>query len=57
MAGKDAGGSEANRQVEHEDAGAVGLACAKHYLRLGVQREHILTVDTKGLLYKAERKA
>jgi malate dehydrogenase (oxaloacetate-decarboxylating)(NADP+) len=32
-------------------AGAAGLACANHYLRLGVQREHILMVDTRGVLY------
>jgi len=32
-------------------AGAAGLACAEHYLRLGVQREHMLMVDTKGVLY------
>jgi malate dehydrogenase (oxaloacetate-decarboxylating)(NADP+) len=32
-------------------AGAAGLACAEHYLRLGVQREHMLMVDTRGVLY------
>jgi malate dehydrogenase (oxaloacetate-decarboxylating)(NADP+) len=32
-------------------AGAAGIACAGHYLRLGVQREHLLMVDTKGVIY------
>lgn len=32
-------------------AGAAGIACAAHYLRLGVQREHLLMVDTKGVIY------
>jgi malate dehydrogenase (oxaloacetate-decarboxylating)(NADP+) len=32
-------------------AGAAGLACAGHYLRLGVQRERMLMVDTKGVIY------
>ncbi len=32
-------------------AGAAGIACATHYLRLGVQREHMLVVDTKGVIY------
>lgn len=32
-------------------AGAAGLACASHYLRLGVQRERLLIVDTKGVIY------
>lgn len=32
-------------------AGAAGLACAAHYLRLGVQRENLLMVDTRGVIY------
>jgi len=32
-------------------AGAGGLACAAHYLRLGVRREHLLMVDTRGVIY------
>ncbi len=32
-------------------AGAAGLACARHYLRLGVQPERMLMVDTRGVLY------
>jgi malate dehydrogenase (oxaloacetate-decarboxylating)(NADP+) len=33
-------------------AGAAGLACASHYLRLGVQNEQLLIVDTKGVIYE-----
>ncbi len=32
-------------------AGAAGLACAAHYLRLGVQRGRMLMVDTNGVIY------
>jgi malate dehydrogenase (oxaloacetate-decarboxylating)(NADP+) len=32
-------------------AGAAGLACAAHYLRLGVLRERLLMVDTNGVIY------
>jgi len=32
-------------------AGAAGIACAGHYLRLGVQRERMVMVDTKGVIY------
>jgi malate dehydrogenase (oxaloacetate-decarboxylating)(NADP+) len=32
-------------------AGAAGMACATHYLRLGVNRERVLMVDTKGVIY------
>jgi malate dehydrogenase (oxaloacetate-decarboxylating)(NADP+) len=32
-------------------AGAAGIACAGHYLRLGVQPERLLMVDTKGVIY------
>jgi malate dehydrogenase (oxaloacetate-decarboxylating)(NADP+) len=33
-------------------AGAAGIACAKFYLLLGVKRENLLMVDTKGVIYK-----
>jgi malate dehydrogenase (oxaloacetate-decarboxylating)(NADP+) len=33
-------------------AGAAGIACAEHYVRLGVRRENILLCDTKGVVYK-----
>ena len=32
-------------------AGAAGIACAGHYIRLGVKQERILMVDTKGVIY------
>ena len=32
-------------------AGAAGIACATHYLRLGVRSEHLLMVDTRGVIY------
>jgi malate dehydrogenase (oxaloacetate-decarboxylating)(NADP+) len=32
-------------------AGAAGIACADMYLRLGVQREHLILVDTVGVVY------
>src|SRR5579883_93567 len=33
-------------------AGASGIACAEHYVKLGVRRENILMCDTKGVVYK-----
>src|SRR5271165_529131 len=33
-------------------AGASGIACAEHYVCLGVKRENITLVDTKGVIYK-----
>jgi len=33
-------------------AGASGIACAEHYVRLGVKRENITLCDTKGVVYK-----
>src|SRR5215475_14036504 len=33
-------------------AGASGIACAQHYVRLGVKRENITMCDTKGVVYK-----
>lgn len=33
-------------------AGAAGIACAEHYLALGVKRENIVLCDTKGVVYK-----
>ncbi|MCX7984447.1 MAG: NADP-dependent malic enzyme [Bacteroidetes bacterium] len=33
-------------------AGAAGIACAKFYELLGVKRENIILVDTKGVVYK-----
>src|SRR5574340_585353 len=33
-------------------AGAAGIACAEHYIRLGVLRENITLCDTKGVVYE-----
>src|SRR5262249_10953494 len=33
-------------------AGASGIACAEHYISLGVRREHVTVADTKGVIYK-----
>jgi len=33
-------------------AGAAGIACAEHYVRLGVKHENIILCDTKGVVYK-----
>jgi malate dehydrogenase (oxaloacetate-decarboxylating)(NADP+) len=36
-------------------SGAAGIACAEHYVRLGVKRENILMADTKGVIYEGRR--
>ncbi len=41
-----------NIRVVFSGAGAAGIACAKLYERLGVKRENILLVDTKGVVYQ-----
>ena len=37
-------------------AGASAIACAKHYIRLGVRRENIIMCDTGGTIYKGRTK-
>ena len=39
-------------RVVFNGAGAAGIACAEHYVRLGVKRENIFLCDTKGLVYR-----
>src|SRR5438270_8948593 len=39
-------------RVVFNGAGAAGIACAEHYVRLGVKRENITLCDTKGVVYK-----
>ena len=39
-------------RVVFNGAGAAGIACAEHYVRLGVKRENIILCDTKGVVYK-----
>ena len=36
-------------------AGAAGIACAEHYVRLGVKRENVILCDTKGVVYKGRK--
>jgi malate dehydrogenase (oxaloacetate-decarboxylating)(NADP+) len=47
-----AGKEPALVRVVINGAGAAAIACAKHFLRLGIQAEHILMCDSKGVLYE-----
>ena len=38
-------------KVVFNGAGAAGIACAKFYLTLGVKKENLVLVDTKGVVY------
>jgi malate dehydrogenase (oxaloacetate-decarboxylating)(NADP+) len=42
-------------KVVFSGAGAAGIACAKFYLRLGVKKENLMLVDTKGVVYKGRK--
>ena len=42
-------------RVVFSGAGAAGIACAKFYERLGVRRNNIFLVDTKGVVYKGRK--
>jgi malate dehydrogenase (oxaloacetate-decarboxylating)(NADP+) len=39
-------------KVVFNGAGASGIACAEHYIHLGVKRENVFFCDTKGLIYE-----
>jgi len=39
-------------RVVFSGAGAAGISCAAHYIRLGVRRENIMMCDTKGVIYQ-----
>jgi malate dehydrogenase (oxaloacetate-decarboxylating)(NADP+) len=39
-------------RVVFNGAGASGIACAEHYIRLGVKRENVILCDTKGVVYE-----
>ncbi|HXE76415.1 MAG TPA: NADP-dependent malic enzyme [Candidatus Xenobia bacterium] len=39
-------------KVVFNGAGASGIACAEHYVNLGVKRENITLCDTKGVIYE-----
>jgi malate dehydrogenase (oxaloacetate-decarboxylating)(NADP+) len=42
-------------KVVFSGAGAAGIACAKLYESLGVNRKNMLLVDTKGIVYKGRK--
>jgi malate dehydrogenase (oxaloacetate-decarboxylating)(NADP+) len=44
-----------NVKIVFNGAGAAGIACAEHYVRLGVKRENIILCDTKGVVYKGRK--
>jgi malate dehydrogenase (oxaloacetate-decarboxylating)(NADP+) len=39
-------------RVIFNGAGASGIACANHYVKLGVRLENLILCDTKGVIYK-----
>ncbi|MFQ5817324.1 MAG: NADP-dependent malic enzyme [Terriglobia bacterium] len=39
-------------KVVFNGAGAAGIACAEHYVNLGIKRENIILCDTNGVIYK-----
>jgi malate dehydrogenase (oxaloacetate-decarboxylating)(NADP+) len=39
-------------KVVFNGAGASGIACAEHWIRLGIKRENMILCDTKGVIYK-----
>ena len=39
-------------KVVFNGSGAAGIACAEHYVRLGVKHENIFMADTKGVIYE-----
>jgi malate dehydrogenase (oxaloacetate-decarboxylating)(NADP+) len=48
LAGKDAN----EVRIVVNGAGASGIACSEHYIRLGVKRENVILCDTKGVIYQ-----
>ena len=51
MPSKSSAKTFAKVAVVFNGAGAAGIACAEHYVRLGVKRENIILCDTKGVVY------
>src|SRR3954452_17874102 len=43
-------------KVVFNGAGASGISCAEHYVKLGVRRENIMMCDTTGVIYKGRTK-
>jgi malate dehydrogenase (oxaloacetate-decarboxylating)(NADP+) len=44
-----------NVKVVFSGAGAAGIACAELYIKLGIKKENLYLVDTKGLVYKGRK--
>jgi malate dehydrogenase (oxaloacetate-decarboxylating)(NADP+) len=42
-------------RVVFNGAGASAIACAAHYINLGVRRENIIMCDTKGVIYEGRK--
>jgi malate dehydrogenase (oxaloacetate-decarboxylating)(NADP+) len=42
-------------KVVFNGAGAAGIACAKHFLALGVKKENILMCDSNGVIYEGRK--
>lgn len=42
----------AQMKVVFSGAGAAAISCANHYVSLGVRRENLILVDSKGVVYK-----
>jgi malate dehydrogenase (oxaloacetate-decarboxylating)(NADP+) len=43
-------------RVVFNGAGAAGIACAEHYVRLGVKRENVVLCDSQGVIYRGREK-
>lgn len=43
-------------RVVFNGAGAAGIACAEHYVRLGVKRENVVLCDSNGVVYQGRSK-
>jgi malate dehydrogenase (oxaloacetate-decarboxylating)(NADP+) len=46
------GKNVAELKVVFSGAGAAAVSCALHYINLGVKKEHLMLVDSKGVVYK-----
>ncbi len=42
-------------KIVFNGAGASGISCAEHYIKLGARRENITMCDTKGVIYKGRK--
>ena len=49
------GRSLASLRVVINGAGAAGIACAKLYVQLGVQHDHLTMVDTRGVIFNGRK--